>query len=324
MSATAIQSAAKPRYEAAEVVLYDPVSANRSATRGGLAALGFRRVTTPFDMMALHQRLKNQSVDLLLLEVRPEPAPILSLIQDIRQGRLGLNPFTIIMATAWTLDDDIVRKVVQSGADDLMGRPFSIAFLGQRVKHLIDNRKGFVVTADYIGPDRRRDTARGTGAPTKDVPNSLKMKAQGRADAFSIEAEVAVAINKTKGDINIEKARRNAFQMIIQSKLTAGALEGSTPTGTIMADLQKIEDLAAQTVRLTEASPFSMSFQMCEPIIQASQAARRGEEQAHHLSLIAQLGTTLFATLSPGRSTDEIEFEVTQTIMTIQSRSQRT
>jgi DNA-binding response OmpR family regulator len=324
MSAVAHAASIKPRYDLAEVVLFDPVTINRSATRGMLASLGFRKVHTPYDVAALQQRLKGQSVDLLILEVRPDPLPVLSIIQDLRQGRLGLNPFAIVVATAWTLDDDVVRRVVQSGADDLTGRPFSTGFLGQRVKQLIDARKGFVVTADYIGPDRRRDPNRSGGAPTREVPNSLKMKAQAAGDSMSVELEISNQIAKIRGDINLEKARRNAFQMIIQSKLTAGAAQGATPTAQIIAELKKVEGLAAETVRLTESSPFSMSFQMCDPIIQAAQAAQQGQELDHHLSLIGQLATTLFATLSPGRSSEEIEFEVTQTIMMIQSKQPRT
>jgi hypothetical protein len=87
--------------------------------------------------------------------------------------------------------------------------------------------------------------------------------------------------------------------------------------------LKKIEGLAAETVRLTEGSAFSVSFQMCDPIVQAARAAQRGEEIAHHLSLIAQLGTTLVATINPGKTTDEIDFEVTQTLVMIQNRTKK-
>ena len=323
MTALAAAPASRPRFEHAEALLFDPVAVNRSATRGMLAALGFRKVQTPYDLNSLAQRLKGQSFDLVVLEVRPDPKPILGLIQDLRQGRIGLNPFSIVMATAWTLDDEVVRGVVQSGADDLMGRPFSTGFLGQRLKQLIDGRKGFVVTSDYIGPDRRRDPARSGGAPTAEVPNSLKLKSQGRRDTIAVETEIALAVAKSRGEINLEKARRNAFQMIIQSRLTAAALDGATPTDAIVAELRKIETLAAETVRLTEASPFSMSYQMCDPIIQASKAAQKGEEMSHHLSLIGQLATTLHATVNPGVTTDEIEFQVTQTVLMIQNRGKR-
>lgn len=303
-------------------MLFDPVATNRSATRGMLATLGFRKVQTPFDTTALANRLKGQAFDLLIVEVRPDPKPVLSLVQDLRQGRLGLNPFTIIMATAWTLDDEVVRAVVQSGADDLMGRPFSTGFLGQRLKQLIDGRKGFVVTSDYIGPDRRRDPNR-PGAETREVPNSLKLKSQGRTDTIAIEMEIAQAVAKSRGEIKLEKARRNAFQIIIQGKLTGGAVDSATPTETIIAELKKIEGLAAETVRLTEGSAFSMAYQMCDPVIQAAKAAQKGEEMAHHLSLIAQLGTTLYTTISPGKTADEIDFEVTQTLMIIKNRGRK-
>ncbi|HAH09104.1 MAG TPA: hypothetical protein DCL54_02290 [Alphaproteobacteria bacterium] len=318
LSATATT---KLRFENADVVVFDPVSTNRSASRGALATLGFRKVQTPYDPSALQQRMKGQTADLLLLEMRPDPAPILGIIQDIRQGRLGLNPFVIIIATAWTLDDDIVKKVVQSGADDLMGRPFSIGFLGQRIRNLLDGRKGFVVTSDYVGPDRRRDPGRTSSAATFTVPNSLKLKATGGNDTIAIETEIASQVARSRDGVNAEKSRRNAFQMIIQARLTSAALDNAAPAEMITADLVKIETLAQETVTRTQNSEFSMAFQMCEPIVMATQAARRGEEVAHHLKLIGQLATTLYSTLCSGRSTEEIEYDVTQTVLMIQNRS---
>lgn len=323
MSALAKPPSTRPRFEHAETLLFDPVAANRSATRGMLASLGFRKVHTQFDIEGCLQRIKGQAFDLIMLEAKPDLRPTLKLIQDLRQGRIGLNPFTIVMVTAWTLDDDVVRGVVQAGADDLMGRPFSTDFLGARLRYLIDGRKGFVVTSDYVGPDRRKDPNRAPGAPTREVPNSLKLKSQGRTDTIAIEMEIAQAVAKSRGEINLEKARRNAFQMIIQAKLTSAALDGPTPTESIILDLKKIEGLATETVRLTEGTPFSASFQMCDPIVQACQAAQKGEEIAHHLSLVAQLGTTLSSTISPGRTADEIEFEVTQTLVMIQNRNKK-
>jgi hypothetical protein len=36
-------------------------------------------------------------------------------------------------------------------------RPFSTSFAEDRIRTLIRARKPFIVTSDYIGPDRRRD-----------------------------------------------------------------------------------------------------------------------------------------------------------------------
>ncbi|MBK0572118.1 response regulator receiver protein, partial [Klebsiella pneumoniae] len=81
-------------------------------------------------------------------------------IQDLRQGGQGFNPFIVIIVTAWEKSGALVSRVVNSGADDLLLRPFSTTLLGQRIETHVERRKGFVVTTDYVGPDRRKDLTR--------------------------------------------------------------------------------------------------------------------------------------------------------------------
>ena len=73
--------------------------------------------------------------------------------------------------------------MVSSGADDLLLRPFSTALLGQRIEAHIDRRKGFVITTDYVGPDRRKDNSRASNVELFEPPNSLKMKAKDKLSA---------------------------------------------------------------------------------------------------------------------------------------------
>ena len=72
----------------------------------------------------------------------------------------GYNPFIVIIVTAWEKSTGLINRVVNSGADDLLLRPFSTALLGQRIEAHIERRKGFVITTDYVGPDRRKDASR--------------------------------------------------------------------------------------------------------------------------------------------------------------------
>ncbi len=56
--------------------------------------------------------------------------------------------------------------------------------LGQRIESHVERRKrGFVVTSDYVGPDRRKDLSRPSNVELFEPPNSLKMKAKDRLSA---------------------------------------------------------------------------------------------------------------------------------------------
>ena len=116
-------------YDTAEVLLYDPVSANRMATRAALFAVGFRHVETATTLKAFEEFIRNRPPDLALCEVQGSDTELCEIIQSMRQGHLVQNPFVVIIATAWEKSAALVTRVVDSGADDLLLRPFSTAQL---------------------------------------------------------------------------------------------------------------------------------------------------------------------------------------------------
>src|ERR1700744_2720127 len=144
----------------AEALVYDPVSANRMATRSALYALGFRNIETVQSVKAFADQLRKRPPDLALCEMQNADGDLCSVIQSMRQGTHGHNPFIVVIATAWEKSATLIAKVVDSGADDMLLRPFSTALLQSRIETHIQRRKGFVVTTDYIGPDRRKDQTR--------------------------------------------------------------------------------------------------------------------------------------------------------------------
>src|SRR5476651_1424182 len=172
-------------YDSVNVLIYDPVPSNRTATRATLYALGFRRTETVSTLEAFIESVHKNPPDIALCEAQGAADELCAAIQQMRQGGASHNPFIVIIVTAWEKTSALINKVVSSGADDLILRPFSTATLGQRIETHIDRRKGFVITTDYVGPDRRKDTSRVSNVELFDPPNSLKMKAK---DKLSSEA----------------------------------------------------------------------------------------------------------------------------------------
>lgn len=103
----------------------------------------------------------------------------------IRHNELGTNPFICINGVAWSPKQALVNKVMGSGADVLVAAPISPSLILDRIEALVRSRKPFVVTSDYIGPDRRFLDDRGNEIELMEVPNSLRAKALGQFDAAS-------------------------------------------------------------------------------------------------------------------------------------------
>jgi DNA-binding response OmpR family regulator len=298
---------ATPSYAALQALIYDPDQRNGEETRASLRALGFRDVEVVTTLEKLAGVIELESPDLILCEVSAAELATCALIQSIRQDRLGKNPFVIVMATSWRRDGPVVSQVINSGADDLLGRPFSSTAVADRIKLQVDNRKRFVVTADYIGPDRRRD-ARRSDAECIQVPNSLRMKILSGMDAARIARRIHEDIADARSTINFEKVRRNAFQICVQWRL----LEQRRPGGHEFADsLRRLhalnEDLARRAGGHTRDSALRWSATLAEAVAAVRRIVDPSNKDddglldiAPPMQLLGQAALNLGRMLAPG------------------------
>lgn len=194
------------QYAEANVLLFDQKRAVRVQTRSILNTLGFKKFIEFHDLMEARGALSNQRLDLIILSIETTDCGVLQLVDDIRRQRCGLDPFIPILLTAWDCELNVLQPVVESGADDVLLHPFSTAQMGERVDILVRNRKPFVVTEDYLGPDRRTNAEIGKGPPPIIVPNALQARVQGVAEA----GPTAARIEETLSELRLLKLRNMA------------------------------------------------------------------------------------------------------------------
>ncbi|MGI0134030.1 MAG: response regulator, partial [Candidatus Micrarchaeaceae archaeon] len=171
----------KSFYDLAEVLVCDPVASNRTATRSALYSLGCRHVEITGSLRDFLEALENRPPDLALCEAQAGEAELCHAIRELRHGEQSYNPFAIIIVTAWKPSATLATEFLHSGADGLLLRPFSTALLDQQIRTHVLQQKPFIVTDDYIGPERRA-MGHPSSAPMLAPLNSLKMKIEGRAD----------------------------------------------------------------------------------------------------------------------------------------------
>jgi DNA-binding response OmpR family regulator len=285
-------------YETAEVLIYDPVAPNRNATRASLYSLGFRKVELAPTLSILQDHLKSRAPDLLLAEVAGFESETCATIQAMRQGDLGGNPFALAIVTSWRRDGSLVSQVLNAGADDLVARPVSTAGLGDRIRLLAERRKGFVVTSDYIGPDRRHESRTG-GAECIEAPNPLKLRALDNITEEEAERLIGNAVEHGKERLNREKVRRDAVQLCLQWRM----LEQRPPgTRDFREILPRMDRLAYEIKRRTGAVHQDAAQQWCDSIQSAIEtlsdlALRAGEpilkDYQAPLSLLGHAALTL-------------------------------
>ncbi len=197
------------QFDRVSALLFDPETTTRRSNRAALEDLKLGQVSVASDARQFAILLERETFELVVCEAFVGELPTCDVVRSIREGELGLNPFVTVLLTSWPRSEAMIRRAVDSGADDLLLRPFSPAQLIERVRHLARTKRPYVVTSDYVGPDRRRSARRPT-ADLFDAPNMLHALAGGDAAALSA---AQIAIPQVQAQIARERLRRLAMRV---------------------------------------------------------------------------------------------------------------
>ena len=311
---------ARLSYESAETLVYDPVSANRTATRAVLYTLGFRNIETVATVEDFREAIRNRPPDLALCEAQGADAELCQMIQMLRQGASGYNPFIVIIVTAWEKTNALVGRVVNSGADDLILRPFSTKVLGDRIETHIERRKGFVITHDYVGPDRRRDPNRASTVDLFEPPNSLKMKAKERLGAEEATARLDAELRTARDLLNSEKLRRDAFQICILWRLMQERMPGEE---NVMGELTKLAQMTQAVAKRCRDTEFEIAVEWCDSVLAAVEGLDLGVDRNASMHLLGHAALNLNQVFEPERSTTDHLSKIDATVAMIHARGQK-
>jgi len=289
-------------YDNAHVLVYDPVAANRNATRAALYMLGFRHIETVASLEDFAEFIIKSPPDLAVCESQGASAQLCDLIQNLRQGA-GLNPYLVLIVTAWDNSTALVRSVLDSGADDLLLRPFSVAQLGQRVRAHIERRKSFVITTDYIGPDRRKDESdRDANIERYQPPNSLRMKAADGLSGDAVAAKLEGELRTAREVFGTEKLRRDAFQICVLWRLLQGYLPGAAIYD---RDLEKLTGLTQSVSARCLGTEVDGAVKWCDEILASIDGLHKGVERNTTMHLLGKAALHLSQIFDPNIPANE-------------------
>ncbi len=310
---------ARLSFDNAQTLVYDPVSANRAATRSALYNLGFRHIETAPTLEIFAECIKRRPPDLALCEIQNADADLCAMVQGMRQGADGYNPFIVIIVTAWEHSNGVVSKVLNSGADDLLLRPFSTALLGQRICTHIERRKGFVITSDYVGPDRRSDSVRPSNVELFEPPNSLKMKAKERMTTEEASQRLDAQLKTAREKLGTEKLRRDAFQVCVLWRLLQSAVPG---TGKYDTDLAKLKDVTGSMALRCRGGEFESAIQWCDSVLAAADGLAAGVDRNASMHLLGHAALNLNQTFTPEKTNAQHLEEIDSTVAMVMARNQ--
>ena len=165
----------------AQIVLAEPDDHERERLFDTLQQMGCDHVEQCQSLKHLKQLLAQANPDVSREAFAPDliimdhqlSDQIGNFIDGLRHGRFGRNPFVSIIVTTTNTDSRHITRLIRQGADDVVVKPITGRTLGERIEYIAVHRRPFIVTSDYVGPDRRLDDDRPSTIDQLDVPNTL-------------------------------------------------------------------------------------------------------------------------------------------------------
>lgn len=304
----------KTSFDKVDLLLVAPKNQNSSSLRQSLTDLEFRDIRMGSSIQDIRHSLETRPPDLLITDSDLGDGDVCSLICDIRNHRIGSNPFMSIIVTTWTPSESLVHRVVESGADDLLVQPASRGQLRSRIDGLTFNRKPFVITARYIGPDRRNmgREEKLTATPIN-VPNLLLAKASGDKDAGELQRAVDTAVST----VNKNKLSRNAVHIGALVKQILMSYKKKAIDGQLVDLLGNLVVTAEDATRRLTGTPFAAASKLCDALVKVAKRMEQSfrSPDQKDMRLLPQLAMSINLALkdinSHTKTADEISAAIT-------------
>lgn len=128
----------------------------RTLVKDMLQILGFHSVSTAEDGQAAIDYLYFNNADIIICDWKMQGMDGIAFTRHIREKMPGGKRFLpIIMLTGKSEEKD-VRTARDAGVTEYIIKPFSADGLYERIRTVIENPRGFVLSEGFTGPDRRR------------------------------------------------------------------------------------------------------------------------------------------------------------------------
>ena len=203
-----------------------------------------------------------------------------------------------------------------SGEDDVLIRPFSASFLAERVRTLVDARKDFVVTSDYIGPNRRKASDRSNYVSMLEVPNTLRIKARPH-EAAAAGIDIASAVREARSRVGEMRLVGSALQLQLLAHFAVRAARDGATLDKYVAPMSAISRLLFDKLN---GGPDTELASVAASLLEASAAVMQGEAVLASLEATGKCAQMVHRRLSPSRDDADLEQEFAHAVKRLTQR----
>jgi CheY-like chemotaxis protein len=302
------------KYQDVQVLLAEPRTHIRGTLKIALNHAGLEKVEHTGNYEKVVDSLeRSANLDILICDMDLENGEICNVISRLRQNKFGINPFLCILGFTWRPEAQDVVRMVNSGVDHLITAPVSPAQILIRIKSMVRNRVPFVVTSDYIGPDRRHNTRRSNDFPTMEAPNSLRDKALDSWDAIEFSHQLDGAV----GMINASKISRQAEKIAFIADAISTMSNDRKSALVIQPFIERLGHLVEDMENRVEKRGYQHISELCRACVGVVDEMKSTESlpSEQDIDLLKHLGMAIKGALEPFESSKTIAREISETVV---------
>jgi DNA-binding response OmpR family regulator len=277
--------------------------------------MGVRNIESVSTLRDFARVLKTRPPDLALCDAQGGEE-VCGIIQALRQEPDSPNPFVIVLVMAWSINADLMNSFSNAGVDGLILRPFSTSALRKRIAALTSSRKRFVVTSEYVGPDRREGQSRPSDAVLLDAPNSLMIKTDWRSEPTAAARKVHTELHAARAKLDLQKLKSDSIRLCILGRLLQDATEGDTQHKEMLDQMTALINGIERRGRKT----YPDLFGCLQSLQQVVSQLRGGDEYDSCLATFQQQTTELARMFQPEKAVDQLLNELLATVTIVRAR----
>ncbi len=311
-------SQATPRYDRLHFAVGHSDLGEAAVVRDSLRARGIQRVADCSGADRLFNALDAEIVDLIVFDVDLLRDRFIDVMQMVRRKSRGLNPFTIIVATVDETNTETMKRLMKAGVDDMIHRPVTGQRLLQSIASLMEPRKPFIVSHDYVGPSRRIDAR--AGRPSAEtmirVPNTMRSRAIDNVSEDEIQRMVDTAVSTMRDKQLLACGSEiDALARILADRY-AGLVEAPEKYDEVRGILRRLETIADELRSRCRGTAFERIGDLATMTLALTQRINRGSpgQAKIEVQLVGKLAAAIMRALSVERDSVAAMRDIAETI----------
>lgn len=305
------------RLDDIQLALVNPHSNIRNALRMALNDAGVRsaNIIDGAELDVISEALQGTfGVDIIICDTNVRGGDVLQILHAIRQNDVGPNPFLGMIAMGADSTLEAVKQVMVTGADFYIASPVSPQQILDRLSSMVHGRKPFVVTADYVGPDRRGIPRPDNEYELIEPPNTIRAKALGEWNEQTMKEELGNAV----GQLNDHKMARHAYRLAYNAERVA-LDHGRTHQPPDQAHLHLLIASAADLKKRSALAGLIHVGQLCGAVQTIVEKIRDPNHlESRDFELLMQIAFAIRAAVNPAERSAALALDIAEVVQTAQ------